>query len=82
MLRFAISLLILVPISLIRIHVHTTCVVQDPSVTAATSAQPGAGQDDYNPFVDDACGFSLSFSSKVSTLSSMPLKYLSSEQRK
>ena len=40
-----------------RTHTHThythTCVIQDPSVTAATSAQPGAGQDDYNPFADE-----------------------------
>ena len=36
-------------------HTHTTYtrVVQDPSVTAATLAQPGAGQDDYNPFADE-----------------------------
>ena len=33
-----------------NMHTHA---VQDPSVTAATSAQPGTGQDDYNPFADE-----------------------------
>ena len=35
-------------------HTHTpTHAVQDPFVATATSAQPGAGQDDYNPFTDE-----------------------------
>ena len=36
-------------------HTHTyyTHAMQDPSVTAATSAQPGAGQDDFNPLADE-----------------------------
>ena len=34
--------------------IHTpTHAVQDPSVMAATFAQPGVGQDDYNPFTDE-----------------------------
>ena len=38
-------------INLLNFHVLIN--VQDPSVTAATSAQPGAGQEDYNPFADE-----------------------------